>query len=151
MKLLVDTNVLLDCMLERKPFDKPASLLMFLGEIGEMDLFMSGSQVTDAYYLLTNGGKQGRANIAKRALADARKFIRIAPITEREIDAALDSTWDDIEDACVYQAARSIKANAIITRNQKDFEKSSIKVLDCEEFFTWLKEDKGVEYGEVEL
>lgn len=151
MKLLVDTNVLLDCMLERQPFAESARLLMLLGELGEFDLFISASQVTDAYYLLTNGGKRGRSEAAKRALLEARKFIRIASVIEREIDAALDSSWDDVEDACVYQAARSIKADAIITRNQKDFEKSSIKVFDCDEFFAWLKKEKQVDYGEIKL
>ncbi len=55
----------------------------------------------------------------------------------------------DFEDACVYQCARKIRADAIITRNKKDFEKSSIKVFDCEEWFSYLAQSKGLTYEEI--
>ena len=66
-------------------------------------------------------------------------YARICPSTEADVDAALDSAWDDFEDACVYQCARRLKADAIITRNQKDFARSSIKVFDCDELFAYLE------------
>ena len=54
-----------------------------------------------------------------------------------------------LRDACVYQCALKLKADAIITRNRKDFEKSSIRVLDCEELFDYLAEEKGLVYEEI--
>ena len=61
----------------------------------------------------------------------------------------LDSTWGDFEDACVCQSALKLKADAIVTRNQKDFESSVIKVVDCDEFFVWMRKDFGLDYAEV--
>ena len=57
--------------------------------------------------------------------------------------------WGDFEDACVYYAARKIKADAIITRNRKGFAWSSIKVFDCDELFAYLEREVGVSYAGV--
>ena len=77
--------------------------------------------------------------------------MRVYSLTEADVDAALDSAWDDFEDACVYQCARKIKADAIITRNQKDFARSSIRVFDCDELFAYLEKEKGLVYDFIPL
>ena len=78
-----------------------------------------------------------------------RKHVHICSLNEADVDAVLDSTWGDFEDACVCQSALKLKEDAIVTRNQKDFEKSSLRVFDCEEFFDHLAEDKGLAYEEI--
>ncbi|MFQ8763682.1 MAG: type II toxin-antitoxin system VapC family toxin [Eggerthella lenta] len=88
------------------------------------------------------GGKPSLAVQLKRDLKELRRGVRICGVNEVEFDTALDSSWVDLEDACVYQCALKLKADAIITRNQKDFEKSSIKVFDCDELFAYLAEEK---------
>ena len=72
-------------------------------------------------------------------------------LSETDVDAALDSPWSGFEDACVYQCALKVKADAIVTRNQKDFEKSSIKVFDCTGLFAYLEEEKGLVYDFVPM
>lgn len=148
MKLLVDTNIIIDHMEGRAPYSRPAEKLIVLGFLHELELVMSASQVTDAFYLLTNG-RASLADEAKQKLRNLREAVRICSLGEGEVDAALDSTWRDFEDACVYQCALKIKADAIITRHQKDFEKSSIKVFDCDELFEYLAEEKGLVYDFV--
>ena len=54
-----------------------------------------------------------------------------------------------LEGSCAHQCALKLKADAIIARNQKDFEKSSIKVFDCDELFAYLAEEKGLVYEEI--
>ena len=139
MRLFVDTNIVLDYLDERPGYVGPARKLMILGFLHELDLF----------YLLTNGGRASEATEVKRTMQRARQFIRVCSLNEADVDAALDSTWNDFEDACVYQCALKLKADAIITRNRKDFEKSSIRVLDCEELFDYLAEEKGLVYEEI--
>ena len=151
MKLLVDTNVVIDYIDERQGFLESARKLMLLGLLREFDLWMSPSQVTDMFYILTNGGRASLAEEVKMSIRETRKFIKICSLSEADIDAALDSAWSDFEDACVYQCARKIKADAIITRNQKDFEKSSIKVFDCDEWFAYLEQTRGLVYEEIPL
>lgn len=53
--------------------------------------------------------------------------------------------------ACVHQSALKLKADAIVTRNKGDFERSFVPVLDCDELFALIEEERGIVYGEVEL
>ena len=77
--------------------------------------------------------------------------MRICSVGEREIDEVAVSAWEDPEDALVHQAALSVKADAIVTRNQEDFRRSSIRVFDCDELFSYLEEREGFAYDEVAL
>jgi hypothetical protein len=80
-----------------------------------------------------------------------RTFVHVCTFGEEEADAALGLEWGDLEDALVCQAAISIRADAIISRNQGDFAASPIPVFDCGEFFAWHAEKTGVSYEEIAL
>ena len=54
------------------------------------------------------------------------------------------------EDACLYQCAKRLRVEAIITRNQADFERSTVPVYDCAEFFAHLKNVHGLVYEEID-
>lgn len=149
MRLLVDTNIVIDRLAHRKPFEDAAKKLFLLGALGEFDLCIGASQVTDIFFLLTSGPEKMSFDEGKLALRRLREYVRVCSLNEADVDAALDSAWNDFEDACVYQCALKIKADAIVTRNQQDFEKSSIKVLDCDELFAYLAEEKGLTYDEI--
>lgn len=149
MKFLVDTNILIDYLRKREPFYSTARKLMIVGFVKEAELWISSSQATDLMYLLSDGGQKSKANQAKHDLKTLRRFINIYSIGEKHFDAAIDSSWLDLEDALVYQAALEIKADAIITRNQRDFDKSSLKVFDCDELFAFLEKENDVSYEEV--
>ena len=139
MKLLLDTNILLDCMMDRQPFAADARKLLILGALGEVDLWMSPSQFTDAFYLLTEGGKPRLAESVKLRLLKVKRLARICTLGER-----------DVESACLYQCAKKLRVEAIITRNQADFERSTVPVYDCAEFFAHLKNVHGLVYEEID-
>ena len=126
MKLLLDTNILLDCMMDRQPFAADARKLLILGALGEVDLWMSPSQFADAFYLLTEGGKPCLAEAVKFRLLKVKRLARICTLGEYDIENTLESPWSDFEDACLYQCAKRLRVEAIITRNQADFERSTI-------------------------
>ena len=71
--------------------------------------------------------------------------------TNEDACAAVSSNFDDLEDALIYQAARSVKAEAIITRNQKDFEISTIPALNSKDFFDWLATHKNIQYEQISV
>ena len=146
MKLLLDTNVVVDYLHVRKPFFEKARLLMILGFAQEFELWITSSQMTDLVYILTEGGKQQFMQEALRQLRDLRQFVNIFATGEVEVDKMLLTTWKDPEDFLLYQCALSLKADAIITRNATDFEEQAIKVCNCEEFFAWVYETSGVKY-----
>ena len=121
MKLLLDTNILLDCMMDRQPFAADVRKLLILGALGEVDLWMSPSQFADAFYLLTEGGKPCLAEAVKFRLLKVKRLARICTLGEYDIENTLESPWSDFEDACLYQCAKRLRVEAIITRNQADF------------------------------
>lgn len=151
MIVFLDTNIAIDALQNRHPFANSAKMMLALSYMKEFSIQISASQFTDAFYLLSGGGKKSLAPGAKAALKTLRKAVTVASFHDEEIDRALNSPWDDFEDACVYQCAVSAKADVIVTRNQKDFEKSAIPVMDCDEFFAYLEQEKGLVYDFIQL
>lgn len=147
--VLVDSNVIVDFLAERTSFYEEARKLLVFSEFGDYELWMSSSQITDVHYILSNGGRRSELPAARAALRGIRRFVRVCSPGEREVDLALDSTWEDFEDALVYQAAVSIGARAIVTRNERDFSLSSIPALSPTAFFPWFEHRYGRYYEEL--
>lgn len=111
MKLLLDTNILLDCMMDRQPFAADARKLLILGALGEVDLWMSPSQFTDAFYLLTEGGKPRLAEAVKLRLLKVKRLARICTLGGvRHRETALESSCPisrtPASNQCAKKAAR---------------------------------------------
>ncbi len=151
MKLLVDTNIILDALVPTRAHHRSAELLIMLGYVHELDLWASVTQWTDRFYLLSEGGKRSCAQSTKQQLTELRKAVRVVPMGEYDIDCPLASPWLDFEDACVHQAAIAIKADAIVTRNKRDFEMASMPVYDCDELFARLSQDNGINYALIDF
>ena len=67
-------------------------------------------------------------------LANFRQLSRIAVVDERTVDDSLASQFKDFEDAMQYYTALKAKADAIITRNGKDFTASKLPVMTATEY-----------------
>ncbi|TJW10184.1 PIN domain-containing protein [Parvibacter caecicola] len=150
-RLLLDTNIVIDFLNQREPFYEDARLLMILGRLGEFELWVSSSQVTDLVYILSDGGRAQLIPEVLEQLRDLRGFVNVYAAGEREVDAMLAKAWRDPEDSLLYEVAIALRATALLSRNQRDFPEGLIPVLDCGEFFAWWKEREGVVYGEVDF
>ncbi len=133
MRLLLDSNIVIDYLARREPFYGYAERLMFFGKTGDYELWVSTTQANDIFYVLGEG-KKANASRVKEAMGKLRTFLRFCGLDEDGFLNALDSTWEDLEDACVHEVALRLSVDAIITRNRKDFVKSSVPVYDCKEF-----------------
>mgnify|MGYP000844371390 FL=1 len=117
--------------------------------MGDYELWAITSQISDIFYVLSGGGKASKTDAAKAALISLRGIIRICAPGEEETDKALESTWSDFKDALLYQAAMSLGARCIITRNTQDFTLSSLPVYTCQQFFTWMEQKHHLAYKEL--
>jgi predicted nucleic acid-binding protein len=144
MKLLLDSNIVIDFLAKREPFYESAEKLMLLGMTGDLELWVSTTQANDIFYVLGKGRKS-EAELVKQKMRKLKTFMRFCGLNEEHFLNVLDSSWLDLEDACVHEVAVYLSADAIITRNKKDFAKSIIPVYDCDEFFQHMK-TKGAEY-----
>lgn len=127
MKVLVDTNVVLDVLLDRRPFAKSAARIFALVEESKIEGFLCATTLTTVDYLLAQSLPAARARQALRQLLN---LFEIAPVNRPVLEQALQSRVSDFEDAVLEQSARLVGAEAIATRNMRDFEKSAVTVFN---------------------
>lgn len=125
MKILFDTNVVLDLLLDRKPFVEHAQALFAMVEAGEIDGFLGATTITTLEYLLQKALSTKEANSIIRKLL---KLFEIAPVNRLILEDAIDSIFSDFEDAVLHAAAIHCGVQAIVTRDQKGFSQAKVVV-----------------------
>lgn len=135
MRAIVDTNVVLDVLLEREPFVKPAVEVFRLAEESRIVAFICATTVTTIDYLLVKSLQKPKA---REALHRLISLFEIATVNRPVIERALVSKILDFEDAVLNEAAQMAGADFVITRNTKDFVGSTLKVCDPNEFLALL-------------
>ena len=136
MRVLVDTNVVLDVLLDRRPFAEAATQVFALVEESRIEGFLCATTVTTVDYLLGQALAPEKARDALKKLLD---LFEIAPVNRPVLEQALRSGISDFEDAVLEQAGRLVAADAITTRNVRDFEKSTVTVYDPRELISTVK------------
>ena len=133
MRVLVDTNVVLDVLLERRPFAEAATRIFALVEESRIEGFLCATTVTTVDYLLRQALPPAKARDTLRRLLD---LFEIAPVNRPVLEQALRSGISDFEDAVLEQAGRLVSVDAITTRNGKDFKKSTVPIFDPAELLS---------------
>jgi predicted nucleic acid-binding protein len=126
VKVLFDTNVVLDQLLERQPHVDSAEQLMSLVDAGRIEGIICSTTATTIHYLAS------KAVGAPAALEYVRKLLVIFDVAcvDREVlRSALDLGFPDFEDAVIHEAARDAGAAAIVTRDGKGFARSELPVF----------------------
>ena len=131
MRILVDTNVVLDLFLAREPFFANAASLFAMIERGEVEAHVCATTVTTVDYLLR---RSLGASEAKKALRLLMRLFGVAPVNRAVLEAALDSRVRDFEDAVIAESARLVDATQIVTRNTPDFRDSPVAALEPPDF-----------------
>jgi len=123
VKILVDTDVLIDLALDRKPFAGAAAQLLDGLQQRPGLAFIAWHSVSNFYYLVQ--AKRGQA-MTRDFLLDLTRFADIAPTTTDSLIFASSLDMSDFEDALQVAAARASGATVIATRNLKDYRRSPI-------------------------
>jgi predicted nucleic acid-binding protein len=131
MRVLFDTNVLLDALLAREPFVEDAALLLEAIESGQIEGFMSATTVTDVHYLV---GRQTRnPETAITAVTRLLELMEICTVDRKVLEQAITLQFPDFEDAIQVACAMSQDLDAIVTRDIDGFKDSPVVVLSPEE------------------
>lgn len=140
MKVLLDTNIILDIALERKPFYEHVITIFRKLNNNYFDAYITASSITDIYYIVS---KNYNKSIAKEFLIDLLDLIMIIGIDSRIVINALHSNIVDFEDAIQSISSEANNMDYIITRNIKDFDNSNVKALIPTDFLNILN----IKYG----
>ena len=140
IKVLVDTNVLIDLLAKRESHYGNSLQIFSLADTKKIEVFISTLCIANTHYMLNDVMKD------KEARAVIRKFkvlVNSHSLTDKIVDLALnDVTFKDFEDGIQYYTALDTKCKAIITRNTRDFKNSKIPVLRPIEFLSQFSIDK---------
>ena len=136
MKILFDTNVILDVLLDREPFSSTAAKLFSKVETGEITGYVCATTITTLHYLTRKvvGDDSALEEINKLMM-----LFEIAQVNRAVLDAALTSGFKDFEDAVVHQSGVYKETQGIVTRDPAGFKKSKINVYSPEELLLMLE------------
>lgn len=136
INILIDSDVILDSLLNRQPFSSNSSKVLALCESKQINGFVTGLMIANIYYLLK---KEHNSQRILEAIKQLLTFLDVLVIDKNIILQSIDSEFGDFEDALQnYSAENYGSINAIITRNIKDYKKSSLSILTPEMFLKTL-------------
>jgi predicted nucleic acid-binding protein len=136
VKILFDTNVILDVLLDREPFSNIAFKLMSMVELKKIEGYLSATTITTIFYLASKLVGKIKAGAEVNKLLT---LFEIAPINKLVLKQALNLRFTDFEDAVLYEAAKQSDLHGIVTRNIKDFKKATISVYSPEELYNMVQ------------
>jgi predicted nucleic acid-binding protein len=130
MRILIDTDVLLDVALNRKPFVKDSAGVLRWAERGG-NACIAWHSIANCAYLLDGEGRT--------FLGGLLSFVEVARVGSEEARQALDLPMKDLEDALQVVSAQAWRAQRIVTRNLGDYRNSPILAVAPPAFVEWMK------------
>ncbi len=135
MKVLFDTNVILDVLLDRPPFAEASASLMSMVERSEIVGFVCATTITTIHYLIA---KTLGNRTATQHISSLLSLFEISPVNRVVLEKALQLNFKNFEDAVLYASARHGGVEYIVTRNLFDFKQSKLPVFTPKEFINIL-------------
>ena len=116
MKILVDTNVILDSLATREPYNKSADIIFDLIAKNHVEGYLNTSSVTDIYYILR---KVLGDTASKNEIRKILYVLQVIEVTKSDCQTALDSPISDFEDALIIVCADKVNLDYIVTRDDE--------------------------------
>jgi predicted nucleic acid-binding protein len=129
--LLLDTNILLDAVLQGRPNSASASAAAIWSAVeqGKASGIVAPHTVTTAYYFVE---KALGVREARQFVALILQAFEVAPLDGAGLRKALDLKFNDFEDAVCVVAAQVTKCDYVVTRDLKGFRTSPVRCLSPE-------------------
>ncbi|MCI8705115.1 MAG: PIN domain-containing protein [Anaerotignum sp.] len=132
MRILVDTNIIIDALTGREPFREAAEQVFLIAANRAEDMYITASSVTDIYYLVRK--HLHSTEQSKDVMSKLCELFYILDVTSGDCMDALASEIKDYEDAVVACCAYRSQIDYIVTRNIKDYAASKVRAISPEKF-----------------
>lgn len=136
-KIFVDTDVCIDLLSGRKPFNSVAEKLFSLADTGKIKICVSSLSFANIDYVLHS--QYSSSYHSRQIIAKFKTLVTVLSVDSKTIDLAIASDFSDFEDAIQYFSAIENGVNILVTRNIKDFKKATIKIMTPETYLTKTK------------
>lgn len=133
--LLIDTNVILDVILARKPWAADAVRVLDAVSRGRARGFVAAHAITTVYYLVE---KARRRSIATMAVSDLLQILTVVPLEGSDFQRALALDLADYEDAVQVAAHLKSGADYLVTRDARHFKGAPVSVRTAGEILAML-------------
>jgi len=137
MKILIDTNVILDALMNRMPWAKAAQDIMRAVACEKVDGCIIASTFTDIYYILRKYLQDKEKT--KQILLELLTVINVLDVTGRDCEESFSLSMTDYEDALLAYCAKRHIVDNIITRNSKHFNGSPVEAIQPEDFLEKIR------------
>ena len=132
MRILVDTNIIIDALTGREPFREAAEQVFLIAANRAEDMYITANSVTDIYYLVRK--HLHSTEQSKDVMSKLCELFYILDVTSGDCMDALASEIKDYEDAVVACCAYRSQIDYIVTRNIKDYAASKVRAISPEKF-----------------
>lgn len=130
-KIFLDTNVVIDALGEREPFNHAARQIFSLSDLGRIKVAVSALTFSTTEYVLSRFLPK---EMLYNRLRLFKSMCEIVPLDNKILDQALAGPIKDFEDCIQFHSAVRAKCDLIITRDESDFEGSSLALLHPDNF-----------------
>ena len=137
MNVLIDTNVILDALMTRTPWNKNAEEIILLSAAGDITACVTASSITDIYYLFRRA--TGDNASAREAVWRLIQIINVIDVSAGDCERAFDLPTSDYEDAVQIACAARHKLDQIVTQDAGHFSGSPINIASPEAFLSGLQ------------
>ncbi len=131
-KILIDTNVLLDYLLERDSFFEDAKKVIFSCADGKAKGCIAAHSISNMFFILR---KDYNTKERREVLLNLCKIFDIEGIDKAKLISGLSNEdFSDFEDCLQMECARSYGADYIVTRNVSDYVTSEVKAIEPKDY-----------------
>lgn len=145
MRVLLDTNVLFDITAQREPFFQTEKTLLMAKLFDDVELWVSAKSYTDIFYIMN---KQFESTDIQNAFLVGMKYFSICSVDGGAIKEAATRCWSDFEDALIAICAENIRADFLVSRDAKGFERANVPILSPEGLLEMIDKRLGITYQE---
>ena len=134
MKILLDTNVVLDLLFAREPFVEEARNIFLLLENNEIQGFLCATTITTLHYLIGREKSKSEANTIIENLLD---LFEVTAVNKDVLLTSCANNGVDYEDAVIYSSCSDDQIDHIITRDKRGFKNTQLSTLTPKEFLAF--------------
>lgn len=132
MRIMIDTNVLIDYLLSRHPYEASATKIMMLCKNSKIEGCIAAHSFLNIFYVLR---KELTNEQRRKVLKGFCAFLEVIGVDKLKIISSLNNCdFSDFEDCVQSECAKEFAADYIITRNIKDFKTSEIPAITPDDF-----------------
>ena len=136
-RLFLDTNIVLDFLLERNEWLDEVAAILSLADNGKIEVYCSTLSLATASFFMEKAKMPH--SLLQRKLSGFCEICKLSPVDDNVVRQSLASDFTDFEDALQYYSALTVNSEVIITRNGKDFVNSKLPVMTANEWLERMK------------